>query len=329
MALYGGSMPYDDIAFFDIHRRGRADLGFLFRMVRAMRSWRPDIVHTHVHNGKYWGRIAAIVAGVPAIVHTEHDSNLTASAPERAVNRLLHRSTDAVIAFTPVHAQLLTSYERVPPEKLCIIMDGIDVAPTDAWDALAARDELGVPAGSKLIVHVGRFEPVKNQRLALAAFARLRSETPGLRAVMCFVGDGAGLQSVREAAAPLGESVRFAGYRTDARRFIAAADAILITSRNESLSLVLLEALAEGVPVVSVPWSGVEQLLVNRQLGTIAADFRAESLARALREVLQASKESTEDRARNARLFARGHYDIRAVAAQHEHLYRSLRGAHV
>lgn len=328
MALYGGRMPYDDIEFFDIHRRGRGDLGFLFRMVRAMRSWRPDIVHTHVHNGKYWGRIAAIAAGVPVIVHTEHDSNLNASAPERAVTRLLHRSTDAVIAFTPVHARLLSSYEAIPDEKVRIIMDGIDVVPTDERDASAARHELGLRADAKLIVHVGRFEPVKNQRLALDAFAGLLREIPALDAVLCFVGDGADLQDVRAAAAPLGERVRFAGYRTDARRLIAAADAVLITSVNESLSLVLLEALAEGVPVVSAPWHGVHALLPSPLFGLVARDFRAESLTHAMREVLQVTASTARWRAGKVRRFARHHFDIRGVAAQHERLYRSLRSAH-
>src|ERR1700730_14325365 len=53
-----------------IDRDGRKDVGFIFRMVRALRRLRPDVVHTHGHHGRYWGRLAAVLAGVPAIVHT-------------------------------------------------------------------------------------------------------------------------------------------------------------------------------------------------------------------------------------------------------------------
>src|ERR1700712_2323432 len=61
-----------NVPVLDAARRGRYDLGFFPRMVGMMRRWKPDLVHTHMHNGKYWGRLAAVASGVPVIVHTEH-----------------------------------------------------------------------------------------------------------------------------------------------------------------------------------------------------------------------------------------------------------------
>ena len=87
------------VPVLDVARRGRYDLAFLPRMIGQMRRWRPDVVHTHMHNGKYWGRIAALACGVPTIVHTEHNSEFGAPPVFRPINRLLAGRTTAVIAF--------------------------------------------------------------------------------------------------------------------------------------------------------------------------------------------------------------------------------------
>src|ERR1700738_3819795 len=76
MTIYStpGGAPEVGVPVLDVARRGRYDFAFLPRMIGMMRAWRPDVVHTHMHNGKYWGRIAAVAAGAGIIVHTEHNS---------------------------------------------------------------------------------------------------------------------------------------------------------------------------------------------------------------------------------------------------------------
>src|SRR5665213_93432 len=105
---------------FEAHRRDRADPLFLARMIAAVRKWRPNIVHTHTHHGKYWGRIAAVAAGVPKIVHTEHNSEFGAPAPFRMLNRALVSRTDAVVTFSPAQSERLAREERILPSKLFV-----------------------------------------------------------------------------------------------------------------------------------------------------------------------------------------------------------------
>ena len=71
------------------------DLLFLARMIGELRRLRPDVVHTHAHHGRYWGRLAAVLAGVPLIVHTEHNSELRPPPPRAlfdSLNRWLRRA---------------------------------------------------------------------------------------------------------------------------------------------------------------------------------------------------------------------------------------------
>src|SRR5579875_718554 len=75
-----------------IERTGRYDVRGIVRMIAALRRIRPDVVHTHGHHGRYWGRLAAVLAGVPLVVHTEHNPDLTTPRPRAvftALNRLL------------------------------------------------------------------------------------------------------------------------------------------------------------------------------------------------------------------------------------------------
>ncbi len=81
-------------------RKSRRDYFFLPRLVAQISRYKPDIVHTHTHVGKYWGRFAAILAGVPTIVHTEHNPcDPRRTSFERLADALLRRRTSCTITF--------------------------------------------------------------------------------------------------------------------------------------------------------------------------------------------------------------------------------------
>ena len=303
-------------------QRSSGDLRFFGRMVGAIRQWKPDVVHTHVHNGKYWGRLAAIVAGVRTIVHTEHNSDFRAPAAVRVANRLLHSRTARIIAFSPEHARRITSAEGVEPAKLVVIPNGIAMA-----NARRSREELrrslGVEDGLNLILHVGRFERVKNQALAVEAFAA--SEQLRSRASLAFVGNGVDESATRQLAAShgLNGAVHFLGYRTDVRDLLAAADAVALTSLNEAMPLVAIEAMMAGVPIVSVPWDGSAEFFEAGRLAALSPGYAPAAFARSLEETL-AHSAAAGVRATRARELAAAQYSLDACVRRHAELYRSL-----
>jgi len=305
---------------FSARRRSRWDLAFFPRMVGVIRAWRPTIVHTHVHNGKYWGRLAAIAAGVPHIVHTEHNSDFRAGALERLSNRILHKASARIVAFSPAHAQALAAAEKLSSEKIAIIANGI--ARFEPGDRLRARRRLGIADGEKAIFTVGRLEPVKNQQLAIAALKHL-PDTLLARTKLFVVGDGVDQVALRRIAHDAGvdERVIFLGYRNDVRVLLEGADALLVTSLNEAMPLSVIEAIVAGVPIVSTPWHGVEAM-VNDRIGRIAAGWSAPEVASALCSVLEGGA-PTEGFDR-ARTMARSSYDIALTAQRHIELYEAL-----
>jgi glycosyltransferase involved in cell wall biosynthesis len=307
---------------FDIARNRERDWTFFERMVRTIRAWRPSIVHTHMHNGKYWGRLAAIAAGVRVIVHTEHNSDFRAPVYVQIANRALHSRTARIVTFSQHHAQRLARAEHVSPSKLAVIPNGIDPIPA-RLSREAVRESIGADPERIVVLHIGRFETVKNQGLAVEAVASL----PELRSrcQLFFVGSGPDEKMVRALVAERGlrNAVRFLGFRDDVRDLLEAADVVVMTSLNEAMPMVAIEAMMAGVPIVTVPWDGSAAFFNDGSLAEIAESYAPEHLAIALRRVLD-DERFTIARVRAAKDLALTEYSLEACARRHADLYKTL-----
>ena len=164
------------VPLLEVGRRGRYDVSFLPRMIAMMRRYAPDVVHTHMHHGKYWGRLAAVVAGVPAIVHTEHNSEFGAPRAFRPVARALAARTAAFVAFSRTHRAALAADEGIPLERIAVIPNGIALAPPPPGRARARarrarrarrRDRADARRAARV-----REEPAARDRSARAAAGR-------------------------------------------------------------------------------------------------------------------------------------------------------------
>jgi glycosyltransferase involved in cell wall biosynthesis len=156
--------------------------------------------------------------------------------------------------------------------------------------------EIGAPLGAatKVVLFVGRLEPVKDPRLLLETFAAASSRLPDMRLVM--LGDGNLRQQVTRWAAELGiaERVHLLGARPhdDVARAMHAADALLVTSRSEASARVALEALGAGLPVVSTRVGEMASVVEPGRTGWLVAERDPGQLAEALGWALAQPRES-------------------------------------
>jgi glycosyltransferase involved in cell wall biosynthesis len=310
-----------------IGRRGRRDVFFIVRMVAALRRRKTDVVHTHGHHGRYWGRLAAVLAGVPLIVHTEHNPDLTPPAPRwifAALNRLLNPRTAAFIDFTPRRREELAAAERIPLERIVVIPNGVPPVEPDPRARDKARAELGVGPDELAVVVVARLFPQKRQDLAIDALAGL---PPALRerVRLILIGDGPLRDTLRLQAMGHGvdDRVRFLGFRTDARALLAGADVALLTSAREAMPLAIIEAMLERAPIVSTPWAGAEAMLGEGRYGLIAESFAPAAVAAALRAALE-DRTAARARADAALAHAGAEFDVATQARRYAALYREL-----
>ena len=310
-----------------IDRAGRRDLGFLIRMVRALRRLRPDVVHTHAHHGRYWGRLAALLAGVPAIVHTEHNPDLTPPRPRwafDALNRALAARTSAFVDFTEPRRRTLAAVERVPLERVTVIPNGIPALEGARLDRAQARAQLGLRDGELGVLIAARLFPQKRQDLAIAALALL-PEPLRARVRLLLLGDGPLREALAEQARTSGvqEQVRFLGFRLDARRLLCGADVALLTSAREAMPLAIIEAMLERAPIVTTPWDGARGMLDEGRFGLVAENFEPAAIAAVLREALE-DRDGARARAEAAYAHAAVEFDAQTQARRYAALYRAL-----
>jgi glycosyltransferase involved in cell wall biosynthesis len=143
------------------------------------------------------------------------------------------------------------------------------------------RAELGLGSEDFVVATLSLLRPEKAHDVTLAAVGQLVERFPTLRLLV--VGDGPGRDEVERAAAPLGDRVVLAGYRTDAMETLDAIDVLVNPSRSDAFPTSLLEAMAAGVPVVASAVGGIPEIVDDGITGLlIDAPPRADALADAI-----------------------------------------------
>ncbi len=260
-----------------IAKRPRVDPSLPLRLAAHLRRHRVDVVHTHNPHALIYGAPAAWLAGA-VVVHSKHGVN-----PDRRRRIWLRRAAaklaDAYVAVSPSLAAKALEQGDCEPSRLHVIPNGVDVV-RFAPSRLARcelRKELEIRDDAWVVGTVGRLAVEKNQGLLIDAMAPLLSE--GRRLVI--VGDGPerGALRGRIARVPNGRYVHMLGQREDVEGILAALDAFALTSRTEGLPLVLLEAMATGLPVLSTAVGGIPDLLKHRVTGLLSPTGDRTSLA--------------------------------------------------
>jgi 1,2-diacylglycerol 3-alpha-glucosyltransferase len=189
-----------------------------------------------------------------------------------------------------------------------VIPTGLDLDRFRGGDGAAFRRRIGVEPERPLLLHVGRMAHEKNVPFLLEVAAAVRRELP--QAVVVMAGEGPARPALERRAAALGltgDAIRWLGYldrETELLDCYRAADAFVFASRTETQGLVLLEAMALGVPVVSTAVLGTRDVLAAREGALVAAEELAEFTTYVLRLL--------RDRAFGRRLGQQGADHVRA-----------------
>ena len=181
-------------------------------------------------------------------------------------------------------------------DKLHPIYNGVDTAIFQPAARAAARAELNLPPDTGIVLAVGNLLPVKNPLLAVRAHAELCRRRPAKSPLLLMIGAGPLADAVRQEAAALGigERVRLLGRqppRTVAR-YMQAADTLCLSSDNEGVPNVVLEAFACGLRVVATNVGGISEVLPPGATGRLVAQGSVEELAVALTEMLDQPSQS-------------------------------------
>jgi glycosyltransferase involved in cell wall biosynthesis len=330
------------------------DLQTALKLVSILRHQQPHIVETHTAKAGVVGRVAALLAGVPVLLHVFHGHvfyGYFGALQTRlfiGIERFLARRTDRMIAISPTQRHDIAHVYRVaPPDKVVVVPLGLDlrpfaaVSPADRSAGFAvpidepesrvrtqrptpnARVALGLPQRGPLVGYVGRLTAVKNPALFVSTAQRVLQSLPDVHFVL--VGDGELRADVERQIAALGLSdrVTLAGWHRDMPPIYAAMDVLVLSSLNEGTPVTAIEAMAAAVPVVATAVGGMPDLVTNGQTGLLAPPGDAQALADRVIGLLRDPKQARV-LARAARQDVLARFGVERLVCDMESLYVTL-----
>lgn len=267
------------------------DILALWQIIKIIRAYKPDIVHTHAAKAGTLGRMAAIICRVPIIVHTFHGHvfhsyfNSYKTYVFKVIERFFARKTTAIIAISETQKyELGTMYKICKPEKIHIVPLGFDLQKfTENMEEKRGtfRSRYKFNNNTIVIGIVGRLAPVKNHELFIDAI-KLCMQKSNKHIQACIIGDGELREYLENYCTKIGIAystqndenhtapIIFTSWIQDIDYAYAGLDIVCLTSKNEGTPVSLIEAQASGVPVVSTNVGGVQNIVIDKKTALLS-----------------------------------------------------------
>ncbi len=267
----------------------------MWRILRAVRRFRPALLHSHSHQVGAYARVVQLLLGLPTVstIHNAVPSGQRLWASDMFLGtRVLAVSDETGAALSLDHGVDRDRVHVVPPGA-----DAERFRPPKLEERHAAQQRLGIRSGQFALAFVGSLNRNKRPDILVDAVATLAGEGRDVVAVIAGYGpEGTG---IRTQAANLGitERVRLLGYQ-DTRSVLWATDALVLPSQNEGFGLVVVEAMLSGVVVMCTPSGGAAKQLKPDVTGVLFADGDHGELARRVAELIDRPDQRTSMAAR-------------------------------
>jgi len=282
------------------------DIKSFFTLVRLIREYKPDIIHTHTAKAGVLGRVAGLIAYPSAKrVHTYHGHLLhgyfTAWKTQIVIviEKLLANFSAALIAIGNQVREDLSTVKIGKVKKYSVIFPGLDKLAGQSKSS--AKDELGLEQDKTYIVFVGRLTQIKRPDRLIEIARHLKVKHPKVE--LLIAGAGEKFTEIQGLAKKESLPMVILGWRNDIGRILSAGDIAVLCSDNEGIPLTLIQASQAGLPIISTNVGSVGDIVVNGETG-ILTEVNSNSLICAIDDLLsnpekmarfgQAGKEKAE-----------------------------------
>lgn len=292
--------------------------------IRALARWLfetgAELVHVHDFAATLLAVPAAKLAGCRVVV-SRLDLAHYHSPLQRRVLAQLTRMADRVVANAEAIRRMLIREERVAPEHIAVVHNGIDLRRFDVRRAAPPEAPLPDVGGRPVILHVANMNhPVKRQEDLLAALAELRAR--GVDADVFFAGDGPRRPEIERLARQRGlwERAHFLGLRHDVPALCARAGVGVLCSTAEGLSNAVMEGMAAALPMVVTGVGGNVDLVAHGARGLVVPPREPRALASAIAWMLE-HPEAAARMGEAARAFVERELTLPAMVGAHQAVY--------
>jgi glycosyltransferase involved in cell wall biosynthesis len=248
--------------------RAEMDLSAAWRLSRAIKSLRPDIVHAHDPHGVAMAALALSMSREPKRAPLVAARRVDFRLKGNALSRWKYDQVDRFICASEAIRKILLA-DGLDPSRAITVHEGIDLGRVAAAPPAALHEELWLPHGSPIVGNVAALVPHKGQRHLVEAAALVVREVPDARFVIA--GEGELRESLEHQikAHGLEKHVLLAGFRPDVLSLHKAFDIFVMSSVMEGLGTSLLDAMACGKPVVATTAGGMPEVVVDGETGIL------------------------------------------------------------
>ncbi len=298
----------------------------LVSAIRTAQRLEPDILQGVLFHGDLAARLIRLALGKPQVVSALHNVILGKKYVD-LVMRYTDSLTDAVTAVSHAVAETHVAAGIVRREKTTVIVNGIEplrfARPPEA-DLTRLRERFGIKASTRVLLCIARLGPAKNHALLLRVFAKLSKRVPDV--CLLLAGGGRLEPRLRAQAEQLGVTAQviFAGVIDDVPPLFHLAEIFVLSSTYEGLPMVLLEAMASGVPVVSTSVGGIPEVITNGESGLLVPSGDEVALENALSGLLEGPETERRRLGDRGKAEVVANYGTARLVERTAALYRSL-----
>jgi glycosyltransferase involved in cell wall biosynthesis len=296
-----------------------------FSLYQFLKKEKPDIIDLYGLRTNLLGRIVGKLTGVPVIISGVRQTDDWRKWYHVMLDRLTSPLVDCYVSNSQAGYRITLEREKVRPEKVKIIYNGIDLKIYDI--GVNRKDVLksvGVDNPEKTVfITPAAFRYEKGHEILVTAIAKY--ETMLDNCVFLFAGEGPLRPKIEQMVADLNlqSKIRFLGRRTDVIVLLKASDVFVLPSYFEGLPRSVAEAMAAGLPVIATAVSGTPELVDNGVTGLLIPPKDYKALGEVMVR-LNNDKELARSLGNAGKKKAYENYDVNHIVSQFADLYKKI-----
>jgi glycosyltransferase involved in cell wall biosynthesis len=302
-----------------------SDVLCVLRIIKKIREFKPDIVHTHTAKAGVIGRIASILSGHKSKrIHTFHGHILHGYFSPLKTNvyifieKILSIFTHKFLCVGSKVRDDLIKAGIGNPDKYLVFPPGVEKPMI--FERQTAANRLGISADGVYCLYLGRVTRIKRPDRLLEVATILKSKNVEVKFLIA--GDGDLFQNTRDSAAALDLPFIFLGWQHNLAALFSVANILVMTSDNEGTPLSIVQAQLSGVPVVSTNVGSISEVLLDGVSGFLT-NLDAKLIAEKIEFLINNPKQRVEMGAAGLS-FAGEKFSPRRLVSDHERLYKEL-----
>ena len=302
-----------------------SDINTLMFLIKKIREFKPDIIHTHLAKAGVIGRVASLLSGHKSIgIHTYHGHLLTGYftgyklAQLIFVEKSLAKVTNHLVAVGEKVKEDLIEVGIGSSAKFSVVNPGVQIQPLPNRNKVLTK--LDLHQEILYCAFIGRLTKIKRPDRMLEVARELKSRNTNIHFIVA--GGGELLAECENIATKEKLPVTFLGWQEDIEEVLAISDLILLTSDNEGTPIALIQAGMAGIASISTNVGSIAEVVVNNQTGLIT-DFSVINIADAL-EKLVSNSQLRMQYGQAASQFCLGKFHTEIMISNYSKLYKQL-----